>query len=222
MKPEPVPGLKGLILCGGRSSRMRADKSQLNYHAIPQWEYVRQLLRDRVSETWISCRKEQAAQFGETAGLLFDEENTAGPAAGMLAAHARFPAAAWLVVACDLPLVSPASIAALLEGRDPERPATAFLNPEMNWPEPLLAIWEPAGLHVLRENAARGLHCPRKTLLQCDPALRDLPDPEALFNANTPEEKALAEKLLKQAETAGLRERPADAAPHPRKTPFSG
>lgn len=191
-------GLKGLILCGGQSRRMQADKSLLEYRNLPHWQYVQRLLKPFVSETWVSCRKEQAPQFAEAAGLLFDDENSglAGPAAGMLAAHRRFPAAGWLVVACDLPLVTTESIQALVKGRDAALPATAILNPDKEWPEPLLAIWEPSGLQALEKNADGGRFCPRKTLQQLSYALTRYTNPGELFNANTPGERLLAEKEL--------------------------
>ncbi|TCS90166.1 molybdenum cofactor guanylyltransferase [Anseongella ginsenosidimutans] len=196
---KPLPrGLNGLILCGGQSRRMQTDKSLLEYRRLPHWQYVQALLEPFVSETWVSCRKEQASQFAGTAGLLFDDDNSgmAGPAAGMLAAHRRFPATGWLVVACDLPLVTAESIQALVKGRDPSLQATAILNPEKEWPEPLLAIWEPSGLQVLEENAGEGRCCPRKTLQQLTSALISCSNPAELFNANTPGERLLAEKEL--------------------------
>lgn len=198
-KPEGKrPPLKGLILCGGKSRRMETDKSLLTYRSLPHWQYVQGLLEAFVNETWISCRRDQAAQFGDSARLLFDDAdmNVAGPAAGMLAAHRRFPETAWLVVACDLPLVTAESIRALINERDAALCATAVLNPEKNWPEPLLAIWEPSGLGFLESNAREDRYCPRKTLQECSPALISFADPGVLFNANTPAERALAERKL--------------------------
>ena len=206
------PVLKGLILCGGQSRRMQTDKSLLEYGELPQWKYVQRLLEPFVINTWISCRKEQASLYAETSNLLYDDETsgTAGPAAGMLAAHRRFQETAWLVVACDLPLVTADSIKALVTGRAHMLPATAILNPEKGWPEPLLAIWEPSGLRILEKNAGENHYCPRKTLGQCNPRLIKLSDPGELFNANTPAERALAQRAL--AERAPEEERPVVAA----------
>lgn len=202
---RPIPGLNGLILCGGKSRRMQTDKSLLEYRDIPHWQYIRRLLEPLVEETWISCRKEQATQFGKDVRLLFDRENSglAGPAEGMLAAHERFSGKAWLVVACDLPFVSAASISVLINTRNPNASATAFLNPDKNWPEPLLAIWEPAGLQVLARNAGMDRYCPRKTLEECAPALAAFRDKRELFNANTPADRTLAEMQLRAAAPSG-------------------
>lgn len=179
---------------------MQTDKSRLEYHAVPQWQYIYSLLQREAEDIWISCRNEQAAHFPQGSNLLFDEENKGieGPAAGMLAAHKRFPETAWLIVACDLPLVTDESIGQLVKERKAGFPATAFLNPEKNWPEPLLAIWEPAALQILEKNAGEDRYCPRKTLQECQPALVEFPDPMELFNANTPEDRAMAEEKLKK------------------------
>src|SRR3546814_11845525 len=81
-----------------------------------------------------------------------------------------------LVVACYLPLVTAQSLTGLVNRRDPKSPATAFLNREKNWPEPLLAIWEPAGLQILAANAEMNRYCPRKTLEQCQANLVPFPN----------------------------------------------
>ena len=47
--------------------------------------------------------------------LLADVAEGIGPAAGILAAHSAYPDTAWLVVACDMPLVTPELLAVLIE-----------------------------------------------------------------------------------------------------------
>ena len=67
-----------------------------------------------------------------------------GPIAGIIAAQAQFPDAAWLVVACDLPQLDDTTLEDLKSRRDPRRLATAFLSDVDGMPEPLCAIYEPA------------------------------------------------------------------------------
>ena len=74
-------------------------------------------------------------------------------AAGLLAAHAYAPAAGWLVVACDLPLVDASLLKELVAHRDAGRPATAFRASTDGEPEPLCAIYEPALLAQLAKQA---------------------------------------------------------------------
>ena len=35
---DNIPALKGLVLCGGFSTRMQEDKSRIDYHGVPQWQ----------------------------------------------------------------------------------------------------------------------------------------------------------------------------------------
>lgn len=182
--------LNGLILCGGRSLRMQQDKSQLDYHGLPQWQYLYNLLQPLVSAVYLSCRVEQ--QLDTTLPVIRDSVEGAGPSTGIMSAHKAFPEVAWLVLACDLPLLSTKSLQLLIAERDVEKDATAFISSFKQSPEPLMAIWEPAGLLQL------GNMCPRKTLMQADIKLIENPFATEQFNANTPEEREEAKKIIQE------------------------
>lgn len=188
--------LKGLILCGGYSTRMQQDKSRIAYHGMPQWLYLHSLLSKVVPEVYISCRPDQQEIFAGAAPLITDSVSIGGPAAGLLSAYAAFPDTAWLVLACDLPLISRQSLDHLAAMRDPQKAATAFNSPVNNLPEPVIAIWEPRGLQVLQQSVANGKQCPRKALLQTDIQVLENPYAVEQFNANTPEEMEEAMKKI--------------------------
>lgn len=97
-------------------------------------------------------------------------------------------------MACDLPLLSPQTLPALAENRNPSKIATAFINNESKFPEPLITIWEPKSYQLLLTFLGMGYSCPRKTLINADVQLLDPPDPQELMNANNPRqyEQALA------------------------------
>ncbi|SFW82584.1 NTP transferase domain-containing protein [Chitinophaga sancti] len=189
-----MSALYGLILCGGRSLRMQQDKSQLDYHGLPQWQYLAQLLAPLTEKVYLSCREDQEL---ETAlEVIIDSVGDAGPATGILSAYKAFPERAWLVLACDLPLISAQSLELLIASRDRAREATAFISSFKQSPEPLMTIWEPAGLKRL--DLERG--CPRKTLLKADIALIENPFAIEQFNANTPAEREEAIKTIMDAQ----------------------
>lgn len=175
---------------------MQQDKSSIAYHGRPQWQYLYELLQELVPEVHLSCRPDQQAVFGNTAPLIPDSMPNGGPATGLLSAAAAFPGTAWLVLACDLPLISHQSLQHLIAFRNPQMAATAFVSPVNQLPEPLIAIWEPAGLAVLEQSVASGKQCPRKALLQTDIQLLENPYAGEQFNANTPEEMQEALKTL--------------------------
>jgi molybdopterin-guanine dinucleotide biosynthesis protein A len=185
--------MKGLILCGGRSTRMQQDKSTIAYHGMPQWQYLYNLLQSLVPEVYLSCRADQQPDFTDHIPVITDSVPGAGPIVGLLSAHAAFPDDAWLVLACDLPLISLQSLSFLVHARQPEKDATAFLSSFNNSPEPLIAIWEAKGLELLKNS---GKSCPRKALLQADVLILENPYPTEQFNANTPEEMQAAKDQL--------------------------
>jgi molybdenum cofactor guanylyltransferase len=187
--------LKGLILCGGRSTRMQQDKSLIPYHGIPQWQYLYDLVKTRLPDTYLSFRADQ--QPAANIPAITDSVEGAGPSVGLLSAHALFPEAAWLVLAVDLPLISERSIAYLLEHRDASKDATSFISPFNQLPEPLVAIWEPSGLQQLRQSFEAGKNCPRKALLQADILQLENPFATEQFNANTPEEMQEAQAAVR-------------------------
>lgn len=185
-----MSGLYGLILCGGRSLRMQQDKSQLDYHGVPQWQHLYKLLAPLTKKVYLSCRADQ--QLDTELPVITDSVGDAGPATGILSAFKAFPDKAWLVLACDLPLVSEQSLSLLVENRNPGKEATAFISSFKQSPEPLMTIWETAGLKRL--DIEKG--CPRKTLLKADIALLENPFAIEQFNANTPLERAEAMKVI--------------------------
>jgi len=66
--------------------------------------------------------------------------------------------------------------------------ATCFHNPETDFPEPLITIWEPRAYPRLLEFLSLGYSCPRKALINSDVQEIDIPDLQLLSNVNTPEE----------------------------------
>lgn len=189
--------LCGLVLAGGRSSRMRADKAALAYGGRPQLDLAFELLESRVAKTWVSVRPEQRAERVRAAHpQIVDEPDVEGPIAGILAAQAARPDAAWLVVACDLPLLDAATLDELLAARDEHRLATAFVSSFDGLPEPLCTIYEPASREPIRRYVAAGGSCPRKFLIGHDVTLLTPANARALDNANTPEELAAARVAL--------------------------
>ena len=63
--------LKGLVLCGGRSSRMQHDKSSIAYHnGVPQWQYLANLLLAFVPAAMMALRSFRHPGHGAMTVLL--------------------------------------------------------------------------------------------------------------------------------------------------------
>lgn len=181
--------LKGLVLSGGRSTRMKQDKAVLAYAGETQLDRAVKLLQSRIKDVFVSVRADQAQEATRARHpQIVDGEGVEGPIAGIRAAQAADPEAAWLVVACDLPLLDASTLDALLASRDSRRVATAFRSSHDGLPEPLCGIWEPRSRDGLEAFLATGRNCPRKFLINSDTLLLDQPNPRALDNVNTPDE----------------------------------
>ena len=196
-KPTRGP-LMGLVLSGGKSTRMGKDKGLLQYHHKPQREYIYDLATHYADDVFYSVRADQEIGDGERA--ILDSENVNGPFNGLLSAHRKYPEASWLVLACDLPLLDKNTLKTLVRERDPNMDATALATSASGLPEPLAAIWEPSALRKALEYLAVSTStCPRKFLLQPQTRIKLVtPDTDdVLLNANSPEDMEIAHKKLK-------------------------
>jgi molybdenum cofactor guanylyltransferase len=206
---SPISHLQSLILVGGKSTRMGRDKAQIDYHGKPQWAYMSEILRgldfrfgmSYVSEIkaqyYVSCRFEQQENFNEV-NIITDTFMDLGPYGAILSAFRENPNVAWLVVACDLPLLDNATLQYLIDNRNPSKIATTFKSPVSTegFPEPLITIWEPKSYPILLQFLSQGISCPRKVLLNSDIELLDAPNPQALMNVNTVAEFEEVQKTL--------------------------
>ncbi len=193
---ENIPPLYGLILTGGKSQRMGEDKGSIEYHGKAQREYEAELAQKFCNRTFISLRKNQDELIQSRHTKIYDTFEGLGPFGGLLSAFQKEPNAAWLTLACDLPYLDLSTLKQLVSQRNPTKLATCFYNPETEFPEPLITIWEPQAYPVLLEFLSQGYACPRKVLINSDIEMIKLEDPSKMTNVNDPIERAEAEKNL--------------------------
>ncbi|MDQ4140953.1 MAG: NTP transferase domain-containing protein [Bacteroidota bacterium] len=191
---QNIPPLNGLVLAGGKSTRMQSDKGLLQYHQQDQRTHVFQMLSSICSEAFVSCNSSQVADLEEKLPYLEDRFLNLGPKGGILTALQHDPNAAWLAVACDLPFLSKETLDYLVQHRDPTKMATAFYDSDGKFPEPLLTIWEPRSFSALLQFLSLGYSCPRKALINSDVKLLTIPDSEELRNVN--DQQAYKEALV--------------------------
>jgi molybdenum cofactor guanylyltransferase len=195
---KSLPPVYGLVLAGGESRRMGQDKGLLEYHGKPQRDYIADLLNNICEKTFISARPEQ--QIITSHSLLFDTFLNLGPYGAILSAFQQYPNVAWLVVACDLPLLDELTLQQLLQNRNHSKIATAFQSATEPFPEPLITIWEPKAYPILLQFLAQGYSCPRKVLINSDIELLHAKNAAALRNVNEPEEMEEVMKLVESRE----------------------
>jgi molybdenum cofactor guanylyltransferase len=189
--------INGLALAGGKSSRLGRDKTVMHWHGIQQQYYVADLLKPFCEEVYISKRKEQVNELNSGYKILVDTYEGIGPYGAILSAFQFQQESAWLVVACDLPLLDTSTLSYLLENRDADKMATTFQSPHDGLPEPLITIWEPKSYGILLGFLSNGDTCPRKALIKAnDACILQPPRTDALLNVNTPEDLKEAEQLF--------------------------
>ncbi|MEO0895044.1 MAG: NTP transferase domain-containing protein [Bacteroidota bacterium] len=192
--------IKSLILAGGKSSRMGTDKSQLVYHGQnSQQIHLANLCKNVGLEVYVSkefgCREKEIEGFS----VMVDRLETFGPILPIIWAMESDPEAAWLVLACDLPLWDQQRIEWLVRRRNPNYVATVVQGKERAMPEPLICIYEPSSLPRLKAYQESGRKSPRKFLLG-QMIERVIVEDRYIMNANTPEERQMALDQLKSVD----------------------
>jgi molybdopterin-guanine dinucleotide biosynthesis protein A len=193
-----IPALNGLVLAGGKGKRLGRDKGLIKWQSKEQRYLIADILKAQCEEVFISCRADQRAEILENYRSLPDTFLDLGPYGGILSALRAQPDRAWLVVACDLPLLDADTIQFLIANRNRRTIATTFKSPHDGLPEPLITIWEPESYPVLLSFLAKQYSCPRKVLLNSETTVLQPPNPDALMNVNTPEDAEKAEAILRQ------------------------
>ncbi len=192
------PDLYGLVLAGGESRRMGRDKGLIAYRGAAHRQVLYALLYSVCARVFLSVNAAQPRPEPERFEYLVDRPEYAGngPIGAVMGFRDAHPGAAVLLISCDLPYFGPVALQALMSARDSNRPATAFLNPENDRPEPLVTIYEPGFLERLPDRFSRGARSLQKVLLEDPPALiRDF-DLRWIDSADTPEDVARARAAL--------------------------
>lgn len=185
--------LHGLVLAGGRSSRMGTDKAALLHpDGRPLARRTHDLLAEAGCEIIVlSLRHDQEIPPGFSMEPVIKrdpEGGSEGPLAGMLAAMRAAPDADWLVLACDLPRLDVETLRHLIRSRESDEIFLSYRSEFDGLPEPLCAFYAADALPILEQCQSDGIRCPRKVLIRNDCRLLDPVTPRALDNANTPDD----------------------------------
>jgi molybdenum cofactor guanylyltransferase len=195
MKKSPY----GLVLAGGRSSRMGADKAVMIH---PDGRTLARRCYDLLREVGcevvaISLRADQEIPegFEDVRNLEIVRDpagESLGPIAGIVSGMDLKPDADWLVVACDLPRLDLATLSHLIASQQKDERFLAYRSEFDGLPEPLCTLYSEAALKILKQAQADDFRCPRKILIRHDCRLLEPVTPRALDNANSPEDWNLA------------------------------
>lgn len=157
-KLAALPPLVGGILIGGASRRMGRPKALLDWQGESFLERIAGALAAVVPEIFLLGSGLELPAGVASLPVVADAAGVGGPLAGLLSAAAARPDAAWLVLTCDQPLLTPAALAWLIGERRADRIAVLpRLAPGRL--EPFPGIYEPgcrAALAALAEVGTAG------------------------------------------------------------------
>ncbi len=188
--------INGLILTGGKSSRLGREKAFINYHGKPQVMYLYDLLQSLGLEVFISCNPDQVTSFQHTDRLLVDKREFIGPMGGIFTAMSAYPDSDWLVVACDMPMISKKTLQYLLD-HDEGQGIVTYKSRKKAFPEVLLTIYKkeifPA-IHKAVENKNYSL---QRLLKEAETRFIVPKDELTLMNVNTTGDLTKISQLIK-------------------------
>ena len=170
--PLPSTGqdVRAVVLVGGGSRRMGRPKLALRRDGLTLVEIAVAAV-DGLAGTTVLAGDGPLPRGLSGYRRLSDPPNVAGPLGGILAAMRWDPKAAWVVMACDMPLARPEAVEWLVSQR---RSGVLAVLPQIvpGTVEPFLAVYEPQMKDVLERRAgegrfgfqdlagARGISCP--------------------------------------------------------------
>lgn len=205
-----APQLKGLVLVGGKSSRMGRAKAYLDFGNGPQWRAAGAALQSVCQNVYYSVSPQLEPSLPPQIPLISDIFCTPiGPVGGIMSAFKADPEAAYFVVACDTPYFNAEAAQFLVSHRNPYKKATVFVTDGKV--EPLLAIYEPAIFAELALAWTKGRYCPRAILSELDIERVEPVDTSWTININHAHEivqctNDIAQKTITVQYYAALRE----------------
>ncbi|MCX6219991.1 MAG: molybdenum cofactor guanylyltransferase [Bacteroidia bacterium] len=154
--------ITGILLAGGKSSRMGQEKGLVEFRGKPLIQYGIELLSSFTDRIVIGSSNSDYQTFG--CELIPDEVTGLGPAAG-LAAVLKNSSTPWnIVLACDLPFLEGEFIEKLLNAASNYQAVVPIHNGNM---EPLAALYHRDLGTVFEEAVANGNLALHKILHSC-------------------------------------------------------
>lgn len=199
-----LAGTDGIVVCGGKSSRMGTDKGLLVYKGKAQRYLLYDILRPFCDEVFLSCNKTQARQVAPTYQKLVDADgyNGIGPMGALLTVMDYRPGKHLLVLASDYPYIKGNTIAqfcAFIDSRLSDGYMVgpiAFFHSETGFYEPLLAWYPAICAPGLRQQYEKGNYSLQHFLRQGNALAYHLADTLEMTSVDTPEAHDKAKKAL--------------------------
>jgi molybdenum cofactor guanylyltransferase len=144
-----INNLLGVVLCGGKSSRMGTDKGLILHSHQPWAVIVAQKFKAINLAFVVSINNTQTNSYQACFNkniLVNDNQTIPGPLRGLLTVHQKYPEKNLLVLACDMIDMQPKTICTLINNyiKQPNFDFYAYHNGDF-W-EPFCGIYTAKGL----------------------------------------------------------------------------
>jgi molybdopterin-guanine dinucleotide biosynthesis protein A len=185
----------GIVLCGGRSSRMGRPKAWLPFGAELLLPRVVRILREVVDPiVVVAAPAQDVPPLPPDVRIVRDEQEHLGPLAGLVGGLRALPkeADAAYLSSCDVPFLKPAFVRRIIALLGEQQVCVPLVEGYLH---PLAAVYRPACLPVAEQMLAAGRLRPAflcdalPTRIVTPAELADVdPTLQSLRNLNTPEE----------------------------------
>ena len=190
--------ITGIVLSGGKSSRMGREKGLCTLYGKPLIEYGVELLLEVCDDVIVSANSNSYDYLGLP--VVKDNVPGAGPAGGLSSAIHFSETDDNFILSCDMPFVSNGLIRFILSHKNGHQAVVPVNN---GFPEPLCAYYRKDTATVFDNSIKNGIYKIQKVLKNIDTAFINIDqqngfDNKLLFsNINTGEELKRFEGLKK-------------------------
>ena len=178
----------GVILAGGESTRMGADKSMLLLNGRPFIQHIAETMQQELDSVLISANDERTFQFLNLP-VIPDIIRGCGPMSGIHAVFAQTAAEKIFIAPCDMPLLNADTIRMVI---DQSQDVDAVVLRSSQKLQPLCGLYARSCVSVLEQRMSRGQYSMMglleniSTLIVSSTTNND----DELLNINTPQEYA--------------------------------
>ncbi|TAH03370.1 MAG: hypothetical protein EAZ15_03355 [Sphingobacteriales bacterium] len=147
-----LTNLLGVVLCGGKSMRMGADKGLLLKEDKPWATIVAQKFDALNMPYVVSVNDAQLAtyvKYFKSEILILDTQTIPGPLRGLLTVHQQYPQKNLLVLACDMIDMQPQTIQTLINNYTTQPNFNFYAYHNGDFWEPFCGIYTAKGLNSL-------------------------------------------------------------------------
>ncbi len=189
---DGIAGHVGVILAGGRSSRMGANKAEMIFAGEPLLHRVLRRLSSAVDDV-VVIGPQTLVSVVPLARVISDLMPAVGPLGGLYTALKATSCARVFLLACDMPFAQPGLVRAMLALSEANTSTEAVVLQAGQRVQPLHAVYQRTCLPTIEKAFESDDHSMQSLLAQLstmcvEPEIVSREDPRGIssFNVNTP------------------------------------